>query len=126
MYLVGADHPNKEASVAIVGRLIRDRRRLVTDAEVFQEILHRYTAINRTGSIQPAFDVLSTLVDHVFPVTLEIVEAAKGLVLAYPDTSARDAIHVATMEANGVAEILTFDRGFQLYPSIQLLPTNLH
>jgi hypothetical protein len=30
----------------------------VTSAEVLQEILHRYVAINRRDAIQPAFDAL--------------------------------------------------------------------
>jgi hypothetical protein len=30
----------------------------VTDAEVLQEILHRYVAIDRRDAIQPAFDAL--------------------------------------------------------------------
>jgi predicted nucleic acid-binding protein len=124
MYLVGADHPNKVASLKVLGRLIQDRQRLVTDAEVFQEILHRYTAINRTASIQPAFDVLTSLVDEVFPLNLAVAEAAKNLVLMYPETSARDAIHVATMEMNGISRILTFDKGFRLYHGIQVLATD--
>jgi hypothetical protein len=33
-------------------------RRLVTDAEVSQEICHRYVAINRREAIQPAFDAI--------------------------------------------------------------------
>lgn len=41
MYLVGAAHPNKEASRRRVERAIIEEERLVTDAEVLQEILHR-------------------------------------------------------------------------------------
>ena len=37
-------------------KLIRDRQRLTTDAEVLREILHRYVAIDRRDAIQPAFD----------------------------------------------------------------------
>jgi hypothetical protein len=43
---------------------------LVTDAEVFQEILHRYVSIRRHDAIQSAFDTLSGLVDDVFPIDL--------------------------------------------------------
>lgn len=31
---------------------------VVTDAEVLQEILHRYVAISRPDAVQPAFDAL--------------------------------------------------------------------
>lgn len=45
MYLIGADHPHKLQSLALIERVVKERERLVTDAEVFQEILHRYDAI---------------------------------------------------------------------------------
>ena len=43
MYLVGAHHPNKTRALQLVSELIRNGERLVTDIEVYQEILHRYT-----------------------------------------------------------------------------------
>jgi uncharacterized protein len=49
-------------------KLIRDRERLTTDAEVLQEILHRYVAIDRRDAIQPAFDALLGVVDEVLAV----------------------------------------------------------
>jgi predicted nucleic acid-binding protein len=45
MYLIGAAHPHKTDAQVILERLIAAGQRLVTDAEVLQEILHRYTAI---------------------------------------------------------------------------------
>lgn len=58
MYLVGASHRHKTDAQRLMERLISDRERLVTDAEVLQEILHRYVAIDRRDAIQPAFDAL--------------------------------------------------------------------
>jgi predicted nucleic acid-binding protein len=43
MYLVGAPHPRKTESQVLLERVIAEGQRLVTDAEVLQEILHRYT-----------------------------------------------------------------------------------
>jgi uncharacterized protein len=37
---------------------VTSRERLLTDAEVLQEVLHRYVAIDRRDAIQPAFDAL--------------------------------------------------------------------
>jgi len=65
MYLVGAEHPNKAAARRILETAIAAGERLVTDAEVFQEILHRYVAIDRREAIEPAFDVLLDIVDAV-------------------------------------------------------------
>ena len=58
MSLVGAPHPHKSDAQHLLEKLVSDRQRLVTDAEVLQEILHRYVAINRRDAIQPAFDAL--------------------------------------------------------------------
>jgi hypothetical protein len=41
---------------------------VATDAEVLQEILHRYSAIARSDAIQPAFEALLGVVDEVFPI----------------------------------------------------------
>jgi predicted nucleic acid-binding protein len=101
--------------------LTSDRRRLVTDAEVLQEILHRYVAINRRAAIQPAFDALLKLVDDVLPVSQGIVERAKEIVLAYRQFSARDAVHLAIMERHGIQQILSFDSGFDSFPGITRL-----
>ena len=58
MYLVGAAHPHKVDAQRLLERCIADGERLVTDAEVLQEILHRYVAIDRRDAIQPALDAL--------------------------------------------------------------------
>ena len=47
MYLVGAEHPLKGAARRLLEAGIGRGERLVTDAEVLQEILHRYWAIQR-------------------------------------------------------------------------------
>jgi predicted nucleic acid-binding protein len=119
MYLVGASHPHKTDSQRILEHLISQRERLVTDAEVPQEILHRYVAIERRDAIQPAFDVLMGIVDEVLPIDESIVQKAKAIVLARHQLSARDALHVAVMVNHGVERILSFDAGFDGVPGIE-------
>ena len=121
MYLVGTPGPHKTDAQRILEKLISQRERLVTDAEVLQEILHRYVAINRRRDIQPAFDVVLNIVDEVYSVNLAVVERAKQIVLAYDRLSARDAIHLAVMQQNGISQILTFDSGFDGFPGITRL-----
>ena len=121
MYVVGGSHPNKVAAQRLLEKALLDRQRLVTDAEVFQEILHRYISINRRDAIQPAFDSLLTLVDEVIPVDRKTVENAKQIVLAYRRLSARDAIHLAVMRQHGIDQILSFDSGFDQFPGITRL-----
>ena len=121
MYLVGAPHPHKTDAQRLLEKLIRDRQRLVTDAEVLQEILHRYVAIDRRDAIQPAFDALLGVVDEVVPVNSKAVDRAKQIVLEYRRLSARDAVHLSVMEQHGIQEILSFDSGFDSFPGITRL-----
>jgi uncharacterized protein len=121
MYLVGAPHPHKSDAQRLLEKLISDRERLVTDAEVLQEILHRYVAIDRRDAIQPAFNALLDVVDEVFAVDRSIAERGKQIVLGYRRLSARDAVHLAIMEHHGIEQILTFDSGFDGFPGITRL-----
>ena len=118
MYLIGAEHPNRTEAAAILERLIGQGERLVTDAEVFQEVLYRYDSINRRDAIQPAFDVMLELVSEVFPITIAELQSAKELVLGYPQLNARDAIHIAVMRSQAIGEVLTFDKGYDVVPGI--------
>ena len=121
MYLVGGPHPHKTDAQQLVERLIRSGQHLVSDAEVLQEILHRYTAINRLDFIQLAFDALLGVVDEVVPVTSTSVERAKQIVLQYRRLSARDAVHLAIMQENGIKQILSFDAGFDAIHGVSRL-----
>lgn len=118
MYLVGSPHPHKADAQRLLEKLITDRERLVTDAEVLQEILHRYVAIDRRDAIQPAFDALPGVVDEVLSVDVEAVERAKQIVLGYRQLSARDAGHLSVMKQNGIRQILSFDSGLDAFPGI--------
>ena len=121
MYLVGAPHPHKTDAKRWLEELVSAQERLVTDAEVLQEILHRYVAIARPDAIQPAFDALLGVVDEVFAVDQAAVERAKGIVLGQKGLSARDAVHLAMMQMRGIKKILSFDRGFDGFPGITRL-----
>ena len=121
VYLVGAHHPHKADAQRLLEKLVSERQRLVTDAEVLQEILHRYVAIDRRDAIQPAFDALLGIVDEVLSVDRPAAERAKEIVLGHPRISARDAVHLAVMEQHEIPRILTFDTGFDGFPGITRL-----
>jgi len=89
--------------------------------EVLQEILHRYTAIDRRDAIHPALGVTPTLVDEVIPITRHDVEAARDIVTQFRGLSARNVIHSAVMQRHGISAIMTFDHGFAGLPGISIL-----
>ncbi|HEX3745945.1 MAG TPA: type II toxin-antitoxin system VapC family toxin [Bryobacteraceae bacterium] len=119
MYLIGAAHPHKADAQLILERLIAAGERLVTDAEVLQEILHRYTAINKREAIGPAFQVTLDIVDEVIPIEKAEVLRAGEIAQNRASMSARDAVHIAIMERHGIRSILSFDGDFDRWPGLQ-------
>lgn len=118
MYLVGRAHPLKVQAERLLEMAVSSDERLVTSAEVLQEILHRYVAIDRRDAIQPAFDALLGVVDEVVPIEDTDVLRARDLVIRTNMLSARDALHVAVMLGQGITRIMSFDADFDRVPGI--------
>jgi hypothetical protein len=117
MYLVGADEGAKQRARSAVERLVEAGERLVTDAEVLQEILHRYVTIQRLDAIEPCTAALLAVVDEVLPIELDDVRRAATIVRG-SRLGARDALHLAVMQRRGIDRILSFDRAFDGIPGI--------
>lgn len=120
MYLVGAEHPNKDRARALIERAVIDDETIVTDAEVYQEVLHRYVAIRRLDAIDPALELINGIVETVFPIELVDVLRARTL-LGTGNLAARDAIHVAIMLRHEIPTVMSFDRAFDGVPGIERL-----
>ena len=121
MYLVGAPHPNKDRALAMLTQLVQDGERFSTDVEIYQEILHRYTAIRRFDAIDAAFESLDAIADDILTFGMPEIRAARALIDSVNGLSARDALHVAVMRKAGTNRILSFDRGFDICPGIHRL-----
>ena len=121
MYLVGEQHPNRTRIAGLLARLLLSGEQLVTDAEVYQEVLHRYAALGRLEAATLAFEYLDRLVSQVFRFGRDEVLEARLVLDSSPRLSARDAIHLAVMRRAGVNRILSFDRGFDAFPGVERL-----
>ena len=82
------------------------------------------TAISscRWPTVLAAERLLDALVVSVFPIQRSDVGAAREIAILQPKLSARDGLHVAVMQANGVDSILTSDDGFSSLPGVTRLP----
>ncbi|HXV64251.1 MAG TPA: type II toxin-antitoxin system VapC family toxin [Vicinamibacteria bacterium] len=120
MNLVGTPHPNRDAIEGYL-RSHADET-FVTSAEVYQEIIHRYVAIERRKAIDDCFALLDDLTQRVFPVTKRDVERARAIASQQPRLSGRDCLHVAIMEQYDVLQILTCDEGFDYWTGIRRVP----
>ena len=112
MYAAGADHPHKMPSLAFLQCIARGETEAVIDAEVLQEILHRYRAIGRWEEGRRVFDLARRIVPAVAPVTVEILERTREILDAHREIKARDALHAAACEAIGAESICSYDRDF--------------
>lgn len=119
MYAAGAPHPLRDPCRQALQRAVDQRVSLMTDAEVLQEILHRYFAIRRPDAAAAVYRSAVDLCDEVVPITEKDTARALELLRTHAALTPRDAIHVATMEAAGVRRVLSADRDFDVVPSVQ-------
>ncbi len=119
MYLVGAPHPNKVRVMELVPRLLSAREQLVTSAETFQEIVHRYLGLRDRQHLSAAYEALEAMVSTVAEVTKDDVDAARSASGEYPELSSRDCVHLALMRRMGCTRIWTYDTGFDAVGLVQ-------
>jgi predicted nucleic acid-binding protein len=91
----------------------------VTDAEVLQEILHRYRATDRREAIVAAMRLTLDIVDEVSPIEKADVLRASEITPNPARLSARDSVHLAIMDRHTVRSILSFDSDFDRWQGIR-------
>jgi predicted nucleic acid-binding protein len=118
MYANGAEHQNKPIAVKFLRQIASKQIEAAIDAEVLQEILHRYTCIGRTRDALEVYEMARTLFPTVLPITAAVMDQARDFVSAHPNLSARDAVHAAVVRVYNLEGICTFDLDFDTIPSI--------
>ena len=114
MYAAGRAHPFKAPSVAVLRRVALEELEAVTNAEVLQEILYRYTAIGESErGLHLARLAVTQVGGDILPVTLADMHRAFDLVARYgTGIRSRDAVHAATMLNSGLTHIVSTDIHF--------------
>jgi hypothetical protein len=119
MYAAGAAHPLREPCREALTRAVEQEVSLVTDAEVLQEILHRYFSIGRAEIARAVYDSAVRLCDEVLPIDERHTSRALELLLEHSELNPRDAIHVATMEDHGLDRLLSTDQDFDALVQVE-------
>lgn len=83
-----------------------------TNAEVLQEILHRYRSIGRADLGLRLFDAVVHLGVPILPVGESEVRGARRILESSPALSTRDGVHLGVMESAASTTLLSYDRGF--------------
>ena len=112
MYAAGAEHRYKRPSVALLERVASGEVEATIDAEVLQEILHRYRAIGRWEDGRRVYDLTRQLFPSVVPVTAEVIDRARRVLDAEGHIMARDALHAAVVMTEGFDAVCSYDRDF--------------
>jgi hypothetical protein len=109
MYAVGRNHPLRTPARDFFEDSVRHEDRLVTSAEVIQELLHAYLPVGRVAALDAALTLARSLTES-WPVETADVFHARTLYNRHPGLGARDLLHVACCQRRGVTRIKTFDR----------------
>lgn len=119
MYAAGARHPHKQPSVLLLARVARGEIEAAIDAEILQEILHRYRALGRWVDGRRVYDLTRQLFPSVIPVTAEALDRARRLLDSSEHIMARDALHAAIVMMEGHEAVCSYDRDFDRIPGIR-------
>ena len=121
MYAAGAPHRLKQPSATFLDRVARGEVDAALDAEILQEILHRYRAIHRWKDGRQLYDLARALFPAVLPVTAEVLDEARSMLDEVPEASARDAVHAAACRVYGAEAICSWDRDFDRFEGLKRL-----
>jgi predicted nucleic acid-binding protein len=110
IYAVGRPHPLREEAQRFFIRSKKEGKRLVTSAEVLQELLYVYLPVKRIETLDAALELATRGVDYIFPIDSETVLHARNLADSHSELTSRDLLHFAVCQINHIGEIKTFDR----------------
>lgn len=112
MYAVGRSHPLQEEARRFFSESVDAQKKLVTSAEVLQELLHAYLPVKRIQTLDASLSLVDACVSTVWSLEQEDVRLARVLADRFPDLNARDLLHLASCKRRGVQIVKTFDRNF--------------
>lgn len=124
-YAAGREHPLKEPCKEILELVASYPRMFCTDAEVLQELLHRYLSLRRWPEGKQIISDFATLMrgsveavhDEDVLLGVELVDqlldsSNSGTNISEFGLEARDLLHVAVMMRTGSSRIVTADKDF--------------
>jgi predicted nucleic acid-binding protein len=111
MYAVGAEHPLKSRARDFFEEALANGIPLATSAEVLQELLHAYLAVERMEALDAALALVQGRIPTVWSVESDDILLARTLAGSHAALSARDLVHLACCTRREVTQVKTFDRG---------------
>ena len=94
------------------------------DAEVLQEILHRYRTIQRWEEGREVYALARRIVPLIVAVTGEILDRARDLLDGDARLGARDALHAAVVLNRSMAGVCSYDRALDRIAGLRRFEPN--
>ena len=122
IYAAGGAHPLKEPCARILRSVADDPQPFATDAEVLQELLHRYLALGRWELGREVIRAFAEVMHgRIEPVHAEDALTASDLADRYSGVSARDLVHAAVMQRLGTGRVISADTDFDHIEGLERL-----
>jgi predicted nucleic acid-binding protein len=122
IYAAGRAHSYKEPCADILGLVAESPLSFVTDAEVLQELVHRYLAQDRWALGRHVLRNFALVMqDRIEPVHAGDILSGADLADRHPGISSRDLVHAAVMARLGVERIISADTDFDRLSGITRL-----
>lgn len=128
MYAAGKPHVYKEACVWLLTEIADGRLPAAIDTEIIQEILYRYGSLRRWDIAVQMSISLMDMMPVVYSIQIVDMYTAVELAARYgpQGIKARDLIHAAVMQNNGLTQIISTDKHFdQIEGIVRLDPQAL-
>lgn len=119
LHIAGSPHPYKDRAEALIEQLRASGEELVTDTDVYRDVLHRYASALASREAHVPFGKLDSIVDKVFTFGMAEINSARELLCSVDGISAQQAIHIAVMRREGITRILSFSVYLDACPGIE-------
>lgn len=97
-------------------------RAFLSDAEVLQEIIHRYLSLRLWPQGREVFQAFSDVMEErIEAIYAGDIHRAAVLADSYKNLAARDLVHAAVMQRLGIHRIISADTGFDRLPEFERL-----
>lgn len=123
IYAAGRPHPLKAPAARILALVAEHPEAFITDVEVVQELIHRYTALRLwDAGRELVAQFLMLMEGRIEAVLVSDLRQAAELADAHRDVAARDLLHAAVMRRVGAALVVTSDKDFDRVEGVTRLP----
>lgn len=122
IYAWGRPHELREPCARVLSLIEEIPEAFATDAEVLQELLHRYRNSTAWAAGKALLADFATLMGgRIASLEVQDVSHAAALADQYPRLSARDLVHLAVMTRLGITAIVSGDADFDAVAGVRRL-----